>query len=101
MFREEPLARPCVCLAEPSLSPPLTTSVGFPRTPPVASHAERGSPFGRNDMKGETFPCEQFWLVLPWQLSSLHQPLRTTTSFRNRLRSDAGSLRNARHPVSG
>jgi hypothetical protein len=29
---------------------------------------------------------EQFLLVLPWQLSSLHQPLRTTTSFRNPLR---------------
>jgi hypothetical protein len=44
---------PCVCLAEPSLNPPLTRSMGFPRTPPVASHAERGSRFGRNDMKGE------------------------------------------------
>jgi hypothetical protein len=24
---------PCVCLAEPSLNPPLTTSMGFPKTP--------------------------------------------------------------------
>src|SRR5438093_3299102 len=38
----------------PSLSPPLTTSVGFPRTPPVASHAERGSPFGRNRSEEHT-----------------------------------------------
>jgi hypothetical protein len=58
-FREEP------CLAEPSLSPPLTTSVGFPRTPPVASHAERGSRFGRNDMKGETSHASSFGWCCP------------------------------------
>jgi hypothetical protein len=55
---------PCVCLAEPSLNlpnRPLKTSMGFPRTPPVASHAKRDSRLGRNDMKGRLHASSFCW----------------------------------------
>jgi hypothetical protein len=36
---------PCVCFAEPSLNPPLTRSMGFPRPALGASHIARSGGF--------------------------------------------------------
>ena len=72
-----------------------TAPLGRTRNRRDPTQVERGSCSSEGD-----FPCAHCSPLLLWQLSWLRRALRTTTSFRTRARSDAGSLRSGRRPVS-